>query len=204
MRMSRALVALALGTLVFGALLPARGSGAGTQATPSRIVDRTVTCATGLSGGIREVFVRAVSAHGQGAERRTGYVDVTSNVQPSGRLAYIGQREVALSPFCAPRRASIPLTQRSLTGGRVGQIEEAVDCATPRRVVIRVRAMFRSPARWRRGEPYGFPLVFARGTVTEASFAMATTQSKPLAFATVVQWGKVRLFTDFPDSCIPD
>jgi hypothetical protein len=47
-------------------------------------------------------------------------------------------------------------------------------------------------------------LVFARGTVTEASFAMATTQSKPLAFATVVQSGKVRLFTDFPDSCIPD
>jgi hypothetical protein len=70
-------------------------------------------------------------------------------------------------------------------------------------VVLRIRAVFKSPTRLKAGSPFGFPLLFARGAVKEASFAFRTEKGKPLALATVTEAGRLGIFLATGD-CFPD
>jgi hypothetical protein len=99
---------------------------------------------------------------------------------------------------CRASSARVPLGRAGLRGGAAGPIDDRWDCATGRRVLVRVRAVLGSQTALRsfRG--------FLRTTVPvrEASLAVRTQSGKPLVYAQVFQSGKSLLFTS--PTCFPD
>jgi hypothetical protein len=91
-----------------------------------------------------------------------------------------------------------------LVGGAVATIPESVNCSTPRRVLVRLRTVFRAPVRLRRTNEFGFPTLLARGAVREGAMAVRTEGGKPLLLARLLRTGKVQVFAAIPESCIPD
>ena len=176
-------------------------SAAGGQ-EPSRVIDRTVVCDVGLQGG-----VYVLNVHGEPRNRsrkRSATAYITTSVVPTGRIAYISKGFLELSPACRPSRARVSFSRRGLTAFTPsGFYGSEYDCWTPRRVVLRIRAVFKSPTRLKAGSPFGFPLLFARGPVKEASFAFRTEKGKPLALATVTKAGRLGIFLATGD-CFPD
>jgi hypothetical protein len=196
--MLRGSVTLAtVGTIVAAA---AASTGASAVVQPSRVIDRTLVCETGLSGGIREIGVQANSAY----KRGTGRVTVTTGALLAGSVAGVAQTQLYLNPACGASRARVDFSTRGLIGGVVGTILESIDCATPRRVLVRVRGVFRAPVRLRRGRLPRPPLLYAIGRVVEGGVAVRTLSGKPLVLARLLRSGKVQVFAAIPDSCIPD
>lgn len=191
---------VAVGAALVGA---ATLSSARAERAQTRVLDRTVLCETGLSGGIREIDVSARSTSGSGP-RSGGYVDVATSGLPTPRLAGVFESAVELSPACRSSRVAVPLVRGNLVGGVVARTIEAVDCQTPRRVLVRVRAEFRARTTLRRHTRYGYPMLTARGVVTSGSLAARTPSGAPLVFARLLPTGRVQVFTAIPVRCIPD
>ncbi|MEX2210664.1 MAG: hypothetical protein WD689_02735 [Gaiellaceae bacterium] len=164
-------------------------------APAATVIDRTLLCEVGISGGVRKLKLYSSSAIREGPQQHAASVDVSTNLRPTWRLAAIGEGSLELSPACTRSSATVPLSARGLDGGAAGIFGDEHGCLTPRRVLLRVRATFTSRVTLRRGSPYGFPVLFARGTVEQASLAIRTQAGKPLAYATVSETGKARLFT---------
>ena len=195
--MLRVAVSLVVGLAAAGAVLVGIGSSADLQA--SRVIDRTVTCATGIQGGLRQLTIQASSRAGE----RSGYVWALTNVQPTGRVATVSQSGLELSPFCKPTRVSVPLTSRGLEGSVASAFDDEWDCQVPRRVLLRVRAVFKGVApRLRRGDPWGFPILFAHRPVTEGTLAVRTPAGKQVALARLLRTGKIQVLTS--GVCFPD
>lgn len=118
------------------------------------------------------------------------FAGFTYPVRVWGTLAVNAQR-------CKPASSRIPLASTGLRGGPASQLGDALDCASPRRVVVRVRwsaasSTLKSHRQFlRTTEPLG-----------EASLAVRTQAGKPLVYATVSRSGKTRLFT--AKSCVED
>jgi hypothetical protein len=168
----------------------------------SRVIDRTVVCDVGLQGG-----VYVLNVHGEPrrrAQKRSATAYITTSVVPTGRIAYISEGFLELSPACRPSPARVSFSRRGLTAFTPsGFYGSEYDCWTPRRALLRIRAVFKSPTRLKSGSPFGFPLLFARGAVKEASFAIRTERGKQLALATVTEAGRLGIFLDTGD-CFPD
>ena len=179
----------------------ALGAQAGAVPIASKIVDRTLSCETGLTGGIHKISIVSSSANPQSTTPSAGEVELTSNLQPSVRLVWLAQTGVELSVGCTAIKAAVPLASKGLTGGPVGPIEEHLDCQSTRRVLVHVHALFRSPVILRRGRPYGFPLLYAHSAVSSGSLAVRTTSGKPLLYSAVFPTGKVKTFGSLPLSC---
>ena len=92
---------------------------------------------------------------------------------------------------CRARSGRIPLSRAGLQGGSPGQLGSSYNCVSPRRVLLRVRAVFASDPKTRTRDG------FLRSTVplVEAKVALRTEAGKPLAYAEVAQSGRARLFT---------
>lgn len=103
---------------------------------------------------------------------------------------------------CAPATARPPLSAGGLTGGLVSQLEEKYDCRTPRRVLVRVRGVFRSPASLRKGRFTQRPVYMATGAVRASYLAIRTQAGRPLIYAETRESRKARLFT--ARSCFRD
>jgi hypothetical protein len=175
------------------------GTVGGAVGQATRIVDRTVTCATGLQGGLRQATIQASSKSAVGG----GNVWVLTNVQPTGRIATVSQGSMELSPFCRATRTTVPLSSRGLQSSIAGAFGDEWDCQVPRQIHIRLRVVFKGAApQLRRGEPYGFPLLFANRPVAEGTLAMRTTAGKPLAVARLRRNGEVQVLTS--GTCFPD
>ncbi|MEX2645380.1 MAG: hypothetical protein WD249_03865 [Gaiellaceae bacterium] len=188
--------------MAVASVVSANGRGAAGFVDASRVIDRTVLCEIGVQGGVRVATIKAASAIP--SVDRYANVELGGGVRPAWRLAYLGGGEVALSPACTRSSSRVPLTTRGLSGGAADRFGDEHDCWTPRRVLLRVRGVFRSPVALRLGRPYGFPLLFARGTVLEAEFAIRTQSGRPIAYASVSrETGKARVFTTSRD-CFPD
>ena len=92
---------------------------------------------------------------------------------------------------CRTRTARIPLSSAGLRGGSPGQLGASLDCVTPQRVIVRVRAVLGGSAKPRaRG---GF--LKTTTPVTEAAFAVRTESGKPVAYAQVLKSGRTKHFT---------
>jgi hypothetical protein len=197
-------------------------------ATSPRVVDRTIVCATALTGGLRTVEVRghagireggsswkqlpfAVFSTGSVGARLTALDNslawVTAGV-PSGTTTMdIGFNQawphttgtIALNRrWCRTSAAKVALTPAGLSGGPAGVFGESFDCLAPRRVLVRVRTVFGMPAGL-----HGDGLFVRTNTpIREARMAMRTESGKALAFAEVLEAGRTRLFT--ARSCSPD
>lgn len=189
---------LALGVLVAAIAAVSGGPFASAQVPASRAIDRTVSCATGLQGGLRSVTIQASSK-----AANPGYAWAVTNVQPTGRIASLGQTGLELSPFCRVVRTSVPLTPRGLDGSVASPFDDQWGCSVPPRVVLRVRAVFgeRAPA-LRRGDPWGFPILFAHRPVREGSLVLRTPSGKAVALVRLLSSGKVQVLTS--GSCFPD
>ena len=98
---------------------------------------------------------------------------------------------------CRSSRAKVPLVRTGLRGGVAGPFDDRWACATPRRVLVRVRAMLTS-----RGTLRSYRS-FLRTTVPlrSASLAVRTQAGKPLVYANVLENGRARLFTS--PTCFP-
>jgi hypothetical protein len=194
--------ALLLSALVFAAAFSLHASAAAQQ--PARIIDRTLLCETGITGGVRNLDLHSSSAV-RGA--KLAYVEARTNVRPTWRLAGLdkgldGKGSIELSPACGRSQARVSLSSHGLTGGLASEFGDEHDCWTPRWVVIRVRAVFRSPTALRPSRPWGFPLLFARGRMNDAYLAIQTRTGKPIVFAAVNDSGTTRVFMS--DSCFPE
>ena len=85
----------------------------------------------------------------------------------------------------------IPLTQAGLRGGAAGTLGDAYDCAAPRQVKVRFRAVLAATGRLTQGDDY----FTVHAPVPEAKLAVRTASGKPLAYGEVVASGKARLLT---------
>jgi hypothetical protein len=93
--------------------------------------------------------------------------------------------------LCRNAKKQIQLASRGLRGGTLGSFEESSKCLTPRRVVMRVRAVLSSPAVLRRFRDFGRTTV----PVREATFVIQTEAGRRLVYGEVSESGRARLLT---------
>jgi hypothetical protein len=179
--------------------------------TESRVVDRTLLCRTGYSGGARLVLINARSAARQGDQldwlaqafvSTPGNPLSRQNSQPtlagmsagwpppppltSGGLGYDNAR-------CGPSRAKVSLTPRGLTGGVANAFGEELRCIVGKTVLVRIRATFRQPVAEEPTKAGDY--VNALGRVDRGELAVRTPAGKPVMYAEVAEGGRARLFT---------
>ena len=82
-----------------------------------------------------------------------------------------------------------------MRGGVVPPLGTTSTCETPRRVLLRVRAMFERPVTPRMSRRFGFPQLTAEGSVREAALVIGTRAGKPIAYAALAGNETARLFT---------
>jgi hypothetical protein len=98
----------------------------------------------------------------------------------------------------SPKR--VPLVGQGLSGGIAGYFGDRFKCTVPRRVYVRVRAVFAEPATLRLDRASG--QLVAAGDVKDGLFAARSESGRPLVFAAVSGKGKARIFT--APACFPD
>jgi hypothetical protein len=191
----------------------------------SRIIDRTLLCETIGQAGVRKIAVSAISpVPGQkdpvteeriqaGAGVRTGPPGLSSG----GRRSYGGAPLASVTTgvsdpdestlsinadACRPSTVSVPLSARGLTGGAAGPFGDSFECFTGKWVLVRVRAVFRSPTVLRLDSRFIPRMREAREALRQGSVAVRTRAGKPLAFASALDSGKARVFA--APSCVPE
>jgi hypothetical protein len=203
-------VALALAVVAVAAVQAAPASERAHSAV--RVVDRTVACATGFHGGARVLYLRAQAAYGTGGrlEWLAGvYVATPGNpapTHPNYRPSVAGVNAGWPPPpplksgglglnnrLCAPTRMKIGLSRRGLVGGAASQTGDDYSCVVPRRVLIRVRAVFQAPVELKPNARRTFSS--AEGRIQQGQLAVATLAGKPLVYGDVREGGRARLFT---------
>ena len=100
--------------------------------------------------------------------------------------------------LCRSTSARVPITPRGLRGGPVGGLEEQWDCATPRTVLVRVRAVAQTGTALRSYRSF----VRTAVPLKEATIVVQTPGGRRLALARVLESGRSLLYT--APSCFPD
>jgi hypothetical protein len=179
--------------------------------TASRVVDRTLLCRTGYSGGARLVLINARSAARQGDRLdwlAQAFVSTPGNPlsrqdsQPtlagmsagwpppppltSGGLGYDNAR-------CGPSRTKVPLTARGLTGGIANAFGEELRCIVGRTVLVHIHATFRQPVAEEPTKAGDY--VNALGRMDRGQLAVRTAAGAQVMYADVAEGGRTRLFT---------
>jgi hypothetical protein len=102
------------------------------------------------------------------------------------------------SELCRPATARVDLSHAGLRGGAVAVEARAVDCAAPKRVLIRLRATALGSAALReRGRIF----VATGATLSRAELVVRTPSGKLLAYAAVDESGRSRQYTA-PRGCV--
>lgn len=107
------------------------------------------------------------------------------SVAASGTLGRNAER-------CRPATESVPLAPAGLRGGAVSTQARTVECDTPMRVLVRVRATVLGSAALRKR---GGIFVATTSTVVRAELAVRAPSGMPLAYAVVDRGGRSRLYT---------
>jgi len=168
-------------------------AGAGVEAL--RIVDRTFLCESGFIGGLYQLDVHSQYSKPQGSSDPTVYSSVTRNIYeaPLGGMSSSGisiHRE-----RCVPTKEALKLTTTGMRGGAVPPLGTTSTCETPRRVLLRVRAVFERPVTPQTSRRFGFPQLIAEGSIRVAALAIGTRAGKAIAYLTVTGAERARLFT---------
>jgi hypothetical protein len=190
------------------------------EPTAFRVVDRTLRCTVAPHAGVRRVEVSARTGTRLFGDATKWKLLANAGVgDPAGGIAGVsaGNPLAPLEPgFPAPpERLSfvagakcrtveqrIPLSRRGLDGFAASPLEDKYDCASGRRVLVRIRATFTAPTtltlkRYRDGSTWWV----ARGTVAKGELAVRTDEGRTLAYAEVLASGSARLF--LADRCKP-
>lgn len=206
---TRALLAI---VMLFG-VAAGLNSVASAEPQASRVIDRTMSCATQVRGGIRVLVAQAVTGIKESSDplawRQLANVNVSTGF--SGSLASAsagvwtgitgGYTFAVSSALCKVSAAKVALSAKGLTPEFVSQGESQRRCLEPpKRVLVRVRATFRRPTSLARDAQYR--LWRTAVPIREAELSVRTESGKPLAYARVFDDGRARLFA--APTCFPD
>lgn len=209
--MTRPLVACFLLGTTLAVLVGRSAHDASASTRATRVVDRTLLCRTGYSGGARLVLLNARSAARRGDRldwlasafvATPGNPLSRQNSQPtlagvsagwppppqfaSGGLGYDNSR-------CGPARKAVRLSPRGLSGGVADAFGEDLRCIVGKSVLVRVRATFRQAVGEEPNKAGDY--MSALGRVELGQLAVSTPKGKPLVYADVADGGRARLFT---------
>lgn len=160
----------------------------------SRILDRTFSCEAGYVGGLHQVNVQSYYTTPEGSAKLRVFSSITQNMFTSlGSMSSEGVR--VHRGLCSVSRKALHLTTKSLRGGVASQVGVEATCETPRRVLLRVRAIFRRPVATRIVRTFGFPQLTVTGELDQASMAIGSPSGEPIAYVSVTGTEKSRLFT---------
>ena len=96
------------------------------------------------------------------------------------------------SSMCRPSKAKVALSPSGLRGGTATAVVVALDCAAPRRVLVRLRASVEGSSALRERARL---FLATNAPAREAKLAVRTLAGRLLAYADVSDSGKARLFT---------
>ena len=210
-------------TLAVAALVVGSAQAGGRSQAATFVLDRTYSCAIVLHGGLYQLENRAHPGARTGKSwTKLAYAGLRSGVFSGGTgnlLAWVSAGKPTKTTtvdqefwtfdvktlgtvgvrgeLCNPTRAVVPLTAAGLRGGAAAPLGDELKCDVPRRVLVRMRAVFDSRAVLR-----GKEFESAHVPVREAKLAVRTVAGKQLAYATVSQTGKATLFT--AKGCVPE
>jgi len=166
-----------------------RASGSGWAKLPFAVV-MTPTVG-GFASALDPSSLTWISAGRPTAATTAGHEHWTISVLTHGTLA-LSQK------LCRNADAEVPLRPTGLQGGRTSELGEGFECATPRRVFVRVRAVVDSQTRLRSRASYSR----TTAAIREAALAVRSQSGKPIVYATTAASGNARLFT--ARECAPD
>jgi len=177
----------------------------------SRLVDRTFVCSPVAFGNVRDLDIYASPPRDlQLGRHQPAYLMVLTGASaPDSMLVFVRARFQAELPGlavpwapgpegvyahtsrCSSSRTSVQLSSGGLQGPPVRWSRD-LDCPVPGRVLIRVRAVLRQPAEWRRADR---SYVGARNPVTEARLAVRLQKTgKPIAYMELDAKGRTALW----------
>ncbi len=203
---------LALATIVLACV----GSAHARVAGPVAVLDVTYTCASVLGGGEYAIDSRAhAGTRLNGSWARLPYAGLRTGVfsgATGNLLAWVTAGEPVTTTtidqefdtfdvrtngtigvrreLCRSSKAAVPLASAGLRGGGAPPLGAEYDCAAPRRVLLRIRAVLRGPASLR-----GSEFQSSHVPIREAKIAVRTLAGQPLSYAEVRESGKATLFT---------
>jgi hypothetical protein len=176
---------------------PASAAGSG-----ARVIDRTLLCSTAVQGGIRMVSIDASSASGPDLIQQGPSFSVSSGFARPPGFASASKTSFTFFPDrCTGSGALVSLKAGKLRSAPPGPLGRSFDCEAPRRVYLRLRAVFFEPAALVESRESGYRTAFAQGQISEAAVAIRAPSGKPLLFATL-SGPNARLFT--ARHCIED
>ena len=103
------------------------------------------------------------------------------------------------SSMCRPSKAKVVLSSSGLRGGVVPQSVSAIECASPRRLLVRFRASVKGSSALRERARI---FLATNAPAREATLAVRTLTGRLLAYADVSESGKARQFT--AKGCTPE
>jgi hypothetical protein len=163
-------------------------------------IDRTLSCSTAMRGGLRMVEVETFIGSEQPPLPRSASFSLTSNWVPDATLVSASTGGIQLNPTrCTAANTRVPLVSQGLRGRPASSGELEYKCEAPRRVLVRIRALFHVPMKLESDRTFGYPMLRALGEVKEAQLAVRSQSGRALAFASVAD-GKARLHT--APSCV--
>jgi hypothetical protein len=198
-----------------GQLLPAPAATANKRAAApaANVVERTLSCTTGVHAGAHVVYIGSQTGFKNGATfQNLAQANVTTagsqiasqpnNYQPqlvamtagyppkppltTGGVGYDGKR-------CVPTKAQVPFSKRGLSGGVANAFGDQTECFPPGKVLIHFRVAFTSAPTVKVNKKARF--YQALGRVKLGQIAVRSAAGKPLAYLDVVDAGTSRAFT---------
>lgn len=189
--MRRRVLSVALIVAAVAFLTPARA-----LESAARPLDRSFVCETAYVGGVYQAKIESYWFNPPKGNRLPSAVITTSLAD--GFLAGVSSTSMYVNTLrCKATRTKIALTTKGLRGGDFSPFDDAYNCFTPRRVLVRVRGEFVKPTSFKTASPSGYPQLQALGTTKRTELAVVTLAGKPIAYATTAG-SKARLFTS-PD-----
>lgn len=206
--------ALVIGGVVAALAVSAAPSG-GAEPAASRVIDRTMSCATQVRGGIRVLVTEAVTGIKESATPlvwqqlpnvnvNTGFHRPLASISAGVWAGVPGGYTFAVSAsLCRSTNAKVAFSTKGLTSEFVGTSAAQRRClAPPRRVLVRARATFGRSASLTRLTVAGLNLWRTAVPIREAEIAVRTEAGKPLSYTHVRDDGRARLFA--APTCYPD
>jgi hypothetical protein len=169
---------------------------AGRPAAPgsTAVIDRTFACSTAMRGGLRIIEISGFAGAQQAPLPRAASFGLSTNWTPDATLVSASTAGVQLNPTrCTAASRRVPLAAAGLRGGAAPSSGQEYECEVPRRVFVRVRAVFHAPTKLEPDRAFGYLQLQARGEVKEAALAVRTPSGRSLAFASL-RTGAARVF----------
>lgn len=214
--MARLLLVLLLAAGMLASLALSQASAEPVQA---RVVDRTFACSIGSKAGVRSVEVRARSGTRLFGDSKRWKFRASASVRDRSAsampysLAWLvagwppdGEPGRTASPVSlgismrCRGTAAIRLARAGLAGSSASPLADEYHCGVPRTVLVRTRAVYRTPTTLRRDRRS--VQLTSSGPLVRGELMLRTPSGRPVLYARVHESGRASVFVG--GSCKPD